>query len=1030
MGDGEARDAGSGQAREPGSGQARDGGARPKKDDGGAAYKDSILLPKTEFPMQAKLVEREPDLRKRWFEGGMYEKIRAARKGRPKYILHDGPPYANGDVHVGTGLNKILKDIVVKFKTMQGFDAPYVPGWDCHGLPIEQKIATQLGEKLKTTSAAEVRRMCKQYAENYIDVQRRQFQTLGILGDWYKPYLTMSPQYEGAIIDLFRELVAKGHVQRKLKPIHWCMTDRTALAEAELVYEDVEGPSLYVKFPLATDVRTPFGAGDLAGAPAFVLVWTTTPWTLPANVAVAVHPGREYALLRYQDPRSGRVEVGVLGASLVETVVKKCGLVEAQVLGTCTGAALKALTYRHPFVDRTCPIVTALYVSESDGTGCVHTAPGHGQEDFVTGQEFKLPVLSPVDEGGCFTEDVPLWKGVNVHQADPLIIQHLRDTGFLLHDEKTSHSYPHCWRCKHPVIFRATKQWFIGVDVNEGRARALEAVRGVRWVPGWGETRISSMLRDRPDWCISRQRAWGVPIPALYCAACDEPLLSDAVLANVARVFRAEGADAWFTREAAHFVPAGFACPKCKATSFRMENDIFDVWFESGASHRAVCIEHPELAFPADLYLEGTDQHRGWFQLSLLPSVFSNGKAPFKAVVTHGFVVLESDAKGGKQKVSKSELEKRKIELQHKVEELKSKTGGDPAKLAREKAKLQQEIDSMEKKLQEMWQLLLAESVAKKYGADIMRLWISSLNYTDDIPVAPEEIEARRDPYLKIRNTLRFLLGNLFDFDPAKNAVTRGAFREVDLWALSRLQGLIADVTQAYEDYEFYRVYHLLHDFCAVEVSSFYADVLKDRLYTLAADDKSRRAAQTVLHRILVDLTKMIAPILCHTAEEVWGYLPGAKEAETVMLGSWPVPKESERDLELEKRWTRLFAVRADAAREVEKLRNAKALGKSQEARIDLATEDEELFGFLMSYEADLPSILLVSEVKLVKGALAGAGPGIDTPRLYVKGSRTPHARCVRCWSHRESVGRSSQHPLLCERCVSVISTGKPSQSS
>ncbi len=982
----QARDAGASQARDAGPSQARDAGARPKKDDGGAAYKDSILLPKTDFPMQAKLVEREPELRKRWFEGGMYEKIRAARKGRPKYILHDGPPYANGDVHVGTGLNKILKDIVVKFKTMQGFDAPYVPGWDCHGLPIEQKVATQLGEKLKTTSAAEVRRMCKQYAEKYIDVQRRQFMTLGVLGDWYKPYLTMSPQYEGAIIDLFRELVAKGHVQRKLKPIHWCMTDRTALAEAELEYKDVSGPSIYVKFPLVSEARAPFGAGDLGGAPAFVLVWTTTPWTLPANVAVAVHPGREYALLRYQDPRSGRVEVGVLGASLVETVVRKCGLVDPQVLGTCTGAALKALSYRHPFVEWTCPFVTALYVSESDGTGCVHTAPGHGQEDFVTGQEFKLPVLSPVDEGGCFTEDVPLWKGVNVHQADPLIVQHLRDTGFLLHDEKNSHSYPHCWRCKNPVIFRATKQWFIGVDVNSGRARALEAVRGVRWVPGWGETRISSMLRDRPDWCISRQRAWGVPIPALYCAACDEPLLSEAVLETVARVFRAEGADAWFTKDAAHFVPAGFACPKCKATSFRMENDIFDVWFESGASHRAVCMERPELAFPADLYLEGTDQHRGWFQLSLLPSVFTNGKAPFKAVLTHGFVVLETG-----EKVSKSEAEKKQKEL---------------------------------------WQLLLAENVSKKYGADLMRLWLCSLNFTDDIPVSPKLIEDRREPYMKVRNTLRFLLGNLFDFDPAKHSASKGALREVDLWALSRLQGVIAEVTQAYEDFEFYRVYHLLHNFCTVDVSAFYLDVLKDRLYTLSADDKSRRAAQTVLHRIVVDLTKLIAPILCHTAEEVWGYLPGASEAESVLLGAWPVVNAGERDLDLEKRWTRLFAIRADVAREVERLRNEKTIGKSQEARIDLATEDKELFGFLMSYEADLPSFLLVSEVKLVQGALAGAGPGIDTPRLYVKGSRTPHARCVRCWGHRESVGRSAQHPLLCERCVGVIASSRPDSSS
>ncbi len=959
-----------------------DDAATPPKEKAGAAYKDSILLPKTDFPMKANLTEREPGFRKTWFEGGLYEKIRAARKGRPKYVLHDGPPYANGDVHVGTGLNKILKDIVVKFKTMQGFDAPYVPGWDCHGLPIEQKIATQLGDKLKTTHPAEVRRMCREFAEKFIDVQRRQFMTLGVLGDWFRPYLTMSPQYEGAIIDVFRELVAKGHVQRKLKPIHWCMTDRTALAEAELEYKDVEGPSIYVKFPMSADAASVFGAG--AGPlPVFVLVWTTTPWTLPANVATAVHPGREYVLLKYT--HGGRTEAGILAAGLVETVTKKCGLTDIQVLGTCTGKALTGLTYKHPFLERTCPIVTALYVSETDGTGCVHTAPGHGQEDFVTGQEHKLPVLSPVDEAGCFTDEVPLWKGLNVHKADPLIIQHLQETGFLLHTEKNSHSYPHCWRCKRPVIFRATKQWFILVDENTGRARALEAVRGVRWVPGWGETRISSMLRDRPDWCISRQRAWGVPIPALYCAKCDEPLLSDAVLERVAKVFRAEGADAWFTKDASHFVPEGFACPKCGAKSFRMENDIFDVWFESGASHRAVCLEHPDLAFPADLYLEGTDQHRGWFQLSLLPSIFSNGKAPFKAVLTHGFVVLETG-----EKVSKSEADK---------------------------------------KQKEMWQLLLAENVAKKYGADLMRLWLCSLDYTNDIPVSPKLIEERIDPYRTFRNAIKNLLGNLHDFDPSKNAVSQAALREIDRWALSRLARLVEEVTQAYEDFEFFKVFHLLHNFVVVDVSAFYADVLKDRLYTFAADDKSRRAAQTVLHRIVVDLVKMLAPILCHTAEEAWAYFPGAREAESIHLAAWPTVRAGERDTDLERRWERLLAVRSEAAREIEKLRNAKAVGKSNEARIDLATEDEDLFSFLLSYEADLPSLFQVAEVKLVKGSLAGALPALDVPRLHVKGSRTPHPKCERCWNHRETVGRSAKHPVLCERCVAVVEASKPGAS-
>ncbi|MBI3269180.1 MAG: isoleucine--tRNA ligase [Planctomycetes bacterium] len=967
------------------------------------SYKETLCLPQTSFPMKADLPNREPAIRKRWEELDLYARMRAARKGSAKYILHDGPPYANGDVHIGTGLNKILKDMVVKFKTMQGFDSPFVPGWDCHGLPIEHKVMLELGEKAKTLSTAEIRGLCLAYARKYIDVQREQFRALGVLGDWFRPYLTIDPSYEGAVLDVFADLVAAGHIQRKLKPIHWCMRCRTALAEAELEYKDASGPSIYVKFPILGKVADWFPASeadkveqvmDMLGltgmfqgatgdvVPTYLVIWTTTPWTLPANVGVALHPDLEYALVGHI-AASGQPERLIVAAGLVEKLVPLLGLQHHKVLAKATGRRLEKRTYRHPFLDRTCTVVTAPYVRLEDGTGCVHTAPGHGQEDYETGLRWGLPVLSPVDAQGRFTEDVPLWQGKEVHAADPEICAKLRADGLLAREDKVSHSYPHCWRCKRPVIFRSTEQWFISVDHADARKRALEAVAKVKWYPGWGEIRLASMLKDRPDWCISRQRAWGVPIPAFYCEGCSSPLLAASVLKGVADLFRKEGADCWFTRSVGEILPPGTRCAQCGGAAFRKEGDIFDVWFESGASHRAVSMNHPELAFPADLYLEGTDQHRGWFQLSLLPSIMTQGQAPFKAVVTHGFVVDESG-----EKVSKS--------AQPGV---KKKGAGLPK----------------------------AAELCAKFGADIVRLCLASIDFSDEIPISLGIIEEKGDPYRKLRNTLRYLLGSLGDFDPKRDAVDRAELQELDRWALSRLQQLVKSVTESFERFEFVRAYHELYNFCVVDLSAFYLDVLKDRLYTHGRRAPGRRAAQTALYELLVTITKLLAPILCHTCEEVWGYLPEPREAESVHLAAWPQPRAAAIDPELDERWKKVLRVRGDVAREVEKLRAAKTVGSSMEASVRLAAGDADLRALLTRYREDLAAIFIVSEVVLADGATAAGVqpegvPGTEFPSLRVHVQRSTHPKCERCWGHRASVGQAAEHPTICARCVEALS--------
>ncbi len=901
------------------------------------SYKDTLNLPKTDFPMAANLTQMEPRLRERWESSKLYERIQAARHGRPKWVLHDGPPYANGDVHVGTGQNKVLKDMVVRFRTMQGYDSPYVPGWDCHGLPIEHKVVKDLGPKARMMPKSEIRRLCLDFARKYIDIQRRQFKSLGVLGDWDRPYLTIDPAYELSIIEVFELLWQKGHVAKRRRPIHWCIHDRTALAEAELEYKSLPSPSIYLAFEMTTRTGT-----DL-------LVWTTTPWTLPGDVAVAVQPELDYAVVKFRDHEA------IVAPQRLEECRKRFPIGDR--VGTVKGRDLEGQKYRHPLWGHECPVVLADYVTVTDGTGLVHTAPGHGAEDYETGLKYKLPILSPVDEGGVFTEEAKGYAGRQVFEANPIIVEDLRKSAVLVHHEEFTHDYPCCWRCKQPVIFRATEQWFVVIDHAGAREAALEAVKKTRWVPGWGEVRISNMLRERPDWCVSRQRSWGVPIPAFYCAKCRKLLINQATFDAVKRLFARGGADSWFTTDAKEILPPETKCA-CGSAEFAKEEDIFDVWFESGASHRAVSMKHPELHFPAETYLEGTDQHRGWFQVSLLASLLSNGQAPFKEVVTHGFLV---DARTG-DKISKSGF------------------------------------------------LIPVDEIVAKIGAELLRLWIASIDFTDDLSMSWDILKERADPYKKIRNTFKYLLGSVHDFDPKKDAVAE--LLDVDRWALAELAGLVRRVTKHFEEYAFFRAYQELHQFCVVEMSALYFDILKDRLYTSGRASRERRSAQTALHRILDALVRMFAPILVHTCEEVWGHLPG-REAESVHLALWPEPGPHE----LDPKWERLWKVRAEVYRELEKLRAAGAIGKSLEARVAVHSTDPETRKALQS--ADLTSVLMVSEAEV---ADAPVGPECaDLKGLSVRAEKSSHPKCERCWNLRPDVGRSAAHPKLCARCAAVL---------
>jgi isoleucyl-tRNA synthetase len=923
-----------------------------------ANYKDTLNLPQTDFPMKANLPQREPAMLARWEQSKLYEKIIGSRRDAPLFVLHDGPPYANGNVHIGTALNKILKDVVIKYKSMRGFRAPYVPGWDCHGLPVELKVQKDIEETGEKVSAAETRARCRAYAEKYIDIQREEFKRLGVLGDWQHPYLTMSPEYEHSVVANFYELRRNGYVYRGLKPVYWCISCRTALAAAtaEAEYADHKSPSIWVKFPLK-------------GRPnEFVLIWTTTPWTLPANLAIALHPDVDYIFAKVGN------ETWILAEKRLAAVAERTGAQFGAIARKAKGVELVAekLVARHPFIERDSPLVLADYVTTEDGTGCVHTAPGHGIEDAETGDKYKLEprCYSPLDDAGRFVEDgmVPKWLvGKNVWAANPLVIEHLKQSGLVVGREEIEHSYPHCWRCKNPLIFRATEQWFIDVDHQQLRSKALSVVNGatqppIQWVPRWGVSRIGGMLSERPDWCISRQRVWGVPIPVISCAKCGHDFreAEDKILTLV----RERGIDCWFTLSAAELVGAD-KCPKCGAAELKKEEDILDVWFESGSSFRAVLKTRPDLAYPADVYLEGSDQHRGWFQSSLLIAMaLEPHDPPFRTVVTHGFLVVQVEETGKKQKISKS--------------------AGKPAN---------------------------SEDYVKRFGADVLRLWVVSEDYQADIPISDEIFQQVSDTYRKIRNTLRIMLANLHDFDLAKRTVAHAKLAEIDRWLLSRLQALVADVTDAYESWEFHRVYHLINGFCAVEISSFYIDVMKDPLYTLAPDSAERRSAQTAILETVATLAKLLGPVLPFTAEEVWGFLPGRKE-ESVHLAKFPVADATRRDADLEARWQRLMEVRRVASLELERARQAGQIGKSLEAQVEIEPDNEATCRLLKTMGPMLETILIVSQVHV---------NGPTGNELRVKVRHAAGEKCVRCWRWTEDVGMDAAHPELCGRCTDVL---------
>ncbi len=928
-------------------------------------YKDTLNLPQTPFGMKADLARKEPEFLARWEETGLYGKIRSARQGRENYTLHDGPPYPTGDLHIGTGMNKILKDIIVRFRTMSGCDAPYIPGWDCHGLPIEHKVMTELGEEAEKMSPAEIRKRCRKFALNYVGSNRKEFKRLGCSGDWENPYLTINPAYEAAVLEVFQEMVERGYVYRELKPIHWCGSCRTALAEAELEYRDRKDTSIYVRFPLVSLPPDLFpGAGV---APVSILVWTTTPWTLPANRAVAVNPLFDYVLVSFPDPASNEERRVILAAEAVERVFKEAGIASRQIRGKVKGTRLEGLLYRHPWEERQCPVIPADYVNLEEGTGCVHTAPGHGQEDYLSGRKFNLETASPVDERGEFTAEVPALKGLHVLAANPRIVENLSERGLLLARGEIAHSYPHCWRCRQPVIFRATRQWFVSLANRGLRQKLLDEVERVEWVPDWGKTRIRGMLEGRPDWCISRQRTWGVPIPAFYCRSCGRELLDPGVIGRVIELFREQGSDCWFELPPEELLPEGTACGGCGKTEFSKENDIFDVWFESGSSHRAVVMEHPGLAYPADLYLEGTDQHRGWFQLSLLLAAATTDQAPFKTVLTHGFVV---DSKGEKM----------------------SKSRGNFISVA---------------------------GALEKFPADILRLWFASIDYRKDISVSLDLIRKISESYRKIRNTFKYCLGNLYDFDPAADRVPPGEMDEIDRWVLHQAAELAGRVTEAYQKFEFHRVYREIHNFCVIEMSSFYMDVLKDRLYTYAPGGRERRSTQTALWEITLLLARLLAPVLVFTSEEVWGHLASRADLPgSVHLADWPEPRPEWRDGELAGRWAKLLLLRAEVLKLLEEIRTEGKIGTSLEAEITVEVSDPEWSGLLEDYREVLPKIFIVSGVKLlrVENFSPGSRPtALESIRL--RAGRAEGEKCGRCWKYSPTVGEWTEHPAVCAEC-------------
>jgi isoleucyl-tRNA synthetase len=917
--------------------------------------KNTLNLPQTSFSMKAKLAQKEPEILAKWKAADLYAKVQDKRRGCPTFVLHDGPPYANGHIHLGTAMNKILKDFIVKSRTMQGYLAPYLPGWDCHGLPIEIQVDKLLGEAKKNMTVIQIRDECRRYALKYIDVQRDEFIRLGVFGEWETPYLTMDRAYEADVLRFLSAFFAAGNVFKGKRPVHWCAHCKTALAEAEIVYKEKKSPSVYVKFLMASDLAASYPV--LKGKTVSVVIWTTTPWTLPANLAIAFHPDYEYAAFE-----AGGNEVYLVAKRLVPALAELFGIAHPKILATIPGRQLEKLKARHPWIDRDSLFVLADYVTLDDGTGCVHTAPGHGYDDYLTGIAYGLDIYAPVDDEGKFTPDVERYAGLNVFKANARINADMRDDGTLVLETEISHSYPHCWRCKNPVLFRATAQWFISLDANRLRARTLEEIKRVRWVPSWGEERIANMMACRPDWCISRQRTWGVPIPAFHCRDCGEILANTETTLHVAGIFEQEGSNAWFIRSAAELLPAGSACPKCGATRFEKESDILDVWFESGASH-GVLGKRPDLPWPSDVYIEGHDQHRGWFNSSIVIGVAARGGSPYKMCITHGFVLDEQ----GKAM---------------------SKSAGN---------------------------VIDPKDIIQQDGAEILRIWVAMLNYKEDAPFGKELRQRLAEAYRKIRNTWRFLLSNLYDFRPDKDMVPSDKLVELDAWALEKASQIGRKVLEAYDAYEYYTVFHAIYDFFTVELSAFYLDVLKDRLYCSETASPLRRSAQTALFLILRDTLALMAPILPFTADEAWDVLPAfdGKE-ESVHLGQFPTFDETWLSEEALKDWDALIGIREKVLKMLETSREQKRIGNSLEAQVRLGVP-ASLAALVKKYKDALNMLFIVSSV------VVESEEGDD---LVITVENAPGGKCRRCWNYSTYVGTSAGHPELCRRCEDVITAG------
>lgn len=922
-------------------------------------YSKTLNLPETEFPMRGNLPTREPEILEKWEKEDLYSGLMEKNEGKPLFILHDGPPYANGDMHMGHALNKTLKDIITRYKNMSGFKAPYIHGWDTHGLPIERQAINKLGINRNEVPVSKFREVCKDFALGYVENQKKQIKRMGAIGDFDNSYVTLDPLFEAKQIEIFGEMARKGYIYKGLKPIYWCPDCETALAEAEIEYCEDKTRSIYVKFHV-TDDKGVFEGLDKKNI--YFVIWTTTTWTLPGNTAIAVNPDFEYSLV------SVGGEIYVIAKELVESVMQAGGVSEYETVKTFKGADLEYITCRHPFIDRDSLVIVGDHVTLEAGTGCVHTAPGHGLEDYIACRKYKdIPILVPVDSKGYLNELAGEFAGLYYEKSNAAILNKLKELGALYASQEIIHQYPHCWRCHEPIVYRATEQWFASID--DIKEDAVRAIKSVRWIPGWGEDRITSMVLDRSDWCISRQRTWGVPIPIFYCADCGKEIINEETIAAVAKLFREKGSGAWYDTDAADILPSGTKC-ECGHDKFTKETDIMDVWFDSGSSHAGVLEVKEGLRYPADIYLEGNDQYRGWFQSSLLTAVATKGSAPYKTVITHGMIV---DADG--QKMSKSKG-----------------NGVSP------------------------------QDIIKEFGADILRLWVVSTDYKTDMRISREILKQLSEVYRKIRNTAKYILGNTSDFDPARDSVPVSEMGELDRWAMIKLSRLIEKVTASYENYEFHLIYHAIHNFCVVDMSNFYLDIIKDRLYVNRADDKSRRGAQTVMYNVLDAIVRMLAPVLVYTTEEIWSYMAhrDSDDKRSVLYNGFLKADTSIYNAEFEEKWDRLLSIRQDVSKALELARTEKLIGNSIGAKVTLYAKGE-LKSFIEGFNGQLATLFIVSGVDVKEEEAPEKAYKGEMEDFAVLVSLPDGDKCERCWVYSTTVGESREHPTLCSRCAEIM---------